>query len=639
MIPGHLRHRFVLAAGLLVLTTVIASLWTFFSLSSVSGIVTDTVRQSESVTAVTSRLAGALEREDDAVLLVLAGDSRGTEVLARERAVVDKAVVDLFGVLEPKDERDLARPLQTELAAYRQASDGVVSIASEREALIQYHQKANPVLRRAVALTTAIRDRHFEFARKAIAGARDEAAAARRAVLLITIVALGIAVVVVWHLTRTVVGPLRRLTRGADAIRQGQFSERIDVSSRDELGELASAFNQMAEDLAEFRRTNVSEVLRAKNTLEATLEALPDAVVLLDAAGSIQSMNRAAVRALASAGVREPRSLTDLRLDGLDLDAVTRAIATGADATPPVDLARTIRVEQDGAVQRLLPRVVPVPSLNSQQAGAILLLYDVTDLARLDEMRSELVAVASHELQTPLTTLRMTLLMLQESSDRLPKRQQELVATSLIGVEQLGEIVHEFLDLTRIEAGELRLNYEPVHLPMLVTGALRRADRQAREQHIDLRAQIDAALPLIWGDPVRLRAVFDNILSNALKYTPPGGCVTLENDPVSLTGASERATVSITIVDTGPGIPAAFRARIFDKFFRLEHQHGDGRPVARGAGIGLYMCKQIVELHGGTIACGAGAGDLGTCITVRLPIGTPQPLPAGDAVSTAVAAG
>ena len=90
MIPGRLRLRFVVAAGLLVLTTVTASVWTFFSLSRLSGIVTDTVQQSESVTAVTSRLAGALEREDDAVLLILAGDARGTQVLATERSVVDK---------------------------------------------------------------------------------------------------------------------------------------------------------------------------------------------------------------------------------------------------------------------------------------------------------------------------------------------------------------------------------------------------------------------------------------------------------------------------------------------------------------------------------------------------------------------
>jgi NtrC-family two-component system sensor histidine kinase KinB len=619
MIPGRLRLRFVVAAGLLVLTTVTASVWTFFALTRLSGIVTDTVRQSESVTAVTSRLAGALEREDDAVLLILAGDARGTQVLARERAVVDRAVADLFDVLGPNDERELATPLRDGLQAYRKASDGVVSIAPERDALVQYHEQANPVLRRAVALTTSIRDRHFELARAEVGRARDEAAGARRIVLLITLVALGIAVLVAWHLTRTVVGPVRQLTRGANAIRQGRFDQRIDVALHDELGELAAAFNQMADDLSEFRRTNISEVVRAKNTLEATLEALPDAVVLLDAGGQVQSMNRAAVSALAYAGIHEPRRLEDLRLDGLDVNAVTLAIATGAGTVTPADLARTIRVEQGGAVQRLLPRVVPVPALTPQQGGAVLLLYDVTDLVRLDEMRSEVVAVASHELQTPLTTLRMTLLMLQERSDALPERERELVATSLIGVEQLTETVHEFLDLTRIEAGELRLDLEPVDVPAVLEESVRRVDGQAKAQGVSLSARTGSHQPKVLADPLRLRAVFDNIFSNALKYTPSGGCISVDSRSVASLEGDARDTLTIEIADTGPGIPAAFRPRVFDKFFRLEDHQTETRAGARGAGIGLYMCRQIVELHGGTIACSSGADDRGTCITVTLP--------------------
>jgi NtrC-family two-component system sensor histidine kinase KinB len=620
MIPGRLRLRFTVAAGLLVLTTVIASVWTYFSLSRLSGVVTDTVRQSESVTAVTSRLAGALEREDDAVLLILAGDARGAHVLATERGVVDGVVTELFAVLGPDDERELATPLQVELRAYREAADGVISVAVERDALMQYHQQANPVLRRAVTLTTTIRDRHFALARDTVARARDEAAGARRAVLGITLVALGIAVAVTWHLTRTVVGPVRRLTHGANAIRQGDFSERIDVVSHDELGELAAAFNQMAADLAEFRRTNIGEVVLAKNTLEATLEALPDAVVLLDATGRIQSMNRAAVTVLGSAGVHQPRALGDLRLVGLDLGAVEEAVAAGGMISAPADLASTIRIERGGSVQRLLPRVVPVPALKPETAGAVLLLYDVTDLVRLDEMRSELIGVASHELQTPLTTLRMTLLMLQEASDVLPQRQRELVATSLIGVEQLSETVHEFLDLTRIEAGELRLNLEPVSVESAIAESVRRAEAQANAQRVRLIVRSAADLPRISADPVRLRAVVDNILSNALKYTPATGTITIETRQERARSADERATVSISITDTGPGIPAAFRTRIFDKFFRLEHHQTQGRPGARGAGIGLYMCRQIVELHGGEISCGPGVGGRGTQITVTLPV-------------------
>ena len=619
MIPGRLRVRFVVAAGLLVLTTVTASVWTFVALDRLSNVVTDTVTQSESVTAVTSRLAGALEREDDAVLLILAGDARGTQALARERAVVDRAVDDLFGVLEPNDERELATPLRLELRAYRRASDDVVSMATERDALVQYHRAANPVLRRAVALTTSIRDRHFELAQRAVAGARDEAANARRVVLVITLAALAIAGVVAWHLTRTVVGPVRLLTRGANALRRGDFNERIDVASHDELGELAGTFNQMAADLAEFRRTNIGEVVNAKNTLEATLEALPDAVVLLDNDGDVQSMNRAAVSALAFAGMRDVRRLEDLQLEGLDVAAVKRAIASGAAPVSAIDLARTIRVEQDGVVRRLLPRVVPVAGLTPRPGGAVLLLYDVTDLVRLDEMRSELVAVASHELQTPLTTLRMTLLMLRERSEAMPAREQELVATSLIGVEQLTEIVREFLDLTRIEAGELRLDLEPVDLGPMLRDALWRTDGQLRAQGISTGVDIDPDLPVVLADPVRLRAVFDNILSNALKYTPGGGRISIEGGRAVVAHVAVPAHVSVRIADSGPGVPPAFRSRIFDKFFRLEHHQTRSLSEARGAGIGLYMCRQIVELHGGTIACDAGVNGQGTSIIVTLP--------------------
>jgi NtrC-family two-component system sensor histidine kinase KinB len=630
MMRGGLRLRFAAAAALLVFTTITASVWTLVALSRLGGVVTETVRDSEAVSAVTTRLAGALEREDDALLLILAGDARGAHVLAAERAVVDESVAALFDLLPQEYDRELADPLRTELQAYRTAADAVMTLPFERDALVQYHLTANPLLRRVVNLTTVIRDRHFEVAQHAVARARDEARAARRAVMVVTVLALAIAVAVVWHLTATIVAPLRRITRGANAIRQGRFQERIEVTSRDELGELAATFNQMAEDLSEFRRTNIGEVVRAKNLLEATLEALPDAVVLLDADGGIQTMNRAATVALEAAGVREPTRLHDLRLQGLDHASVTRVLADSAAVGLPADLTRTIRVEWDGTVRRLLPRVVPLPGSPPESAtappteepiaGAILILSDVTDLARLDEMRSELVAVASHELQTPLTTLRMTLLMLQEASDALPQRHRDLLATAHIGVEQLGETIREFLDLTRIEAGELRLNIEPIDLSLLVAESVQRVRGETAALGLSVDVRVDPGLSPIPGDRARLRAVLGNILWNALKYTPERGRVTIEAEGPRAAAEGDTDTVTLRITDTGPGVPPAFHARIFDKFFRLEHHRPTGRPSGHGAGIGLYMCRQIVELHGGRISCSAGSEGRGTCIAIALPL-------------------
>jgi NtrC-family two-component system sensor histidine kinase KinB len=180
------------------------------------------------------------------------------------------------------------------------------------------------------------------------------------------------------------------------------------------------------------------------------------------------------------------------------------------------------------------------------------------------------------------------------------------------------ETVHEFLDLSRIEAGELRLNLETLRVSAVIGEALRRVEGQATAQGISLSYHADAQLPPVVADPLRLRAVFDNILSNALKYTPSGGSIVVESRRVPPAGGDAPDSVSISISDTGPGVPAGFRSRIFDKFFRLEHHHSETRPAARGAGIGLYMCRQIVELHGGEIGC--DSGGRGTRITVTLPV-------------------
>ena len=171
MIPGRLRLRFVVAAGLLVLTTVTASVWTFFALSRLSGVVTDTVRQSESVTAVTSRLAGALEREDDAVLLILAGDDRGIDgARAASAAVVDRALSDLFDVLGPDDERELAEP--TRVGAPRLSTGGgcrrIAVLRTRRAGAVSPEGQPGSAARGR--LTTAIRDRHFELAREPCRG-------------------------------------------------------------------------------------------------------------------------------------------------------------------------------------------------------------------------------------------------------------------------------------------------------------------------------------------------------------------------------------------------------------------------------------------------------------------------------------
>lgn len=611
-----LRPRFMIATALLVVTAVTASLWTLRALSRLSTAAGETLRLNDEATRATAQVASALEREDDALLLVLTGDTATRPSLATARRMVDESFADLDAVLNEPTEQELVDALRRQIDAYRLASD---LVARETPgSLVRYHRDVNPSLRLAVGYTARLRDLHFESTQRMATNAHDEVTRARGVVLGISLTALVVSVLLALHLARLVIVPLSEMTRRARAIARENFEERLIVKSRDELGDLAAAFNEMAEHLSEFRRINLGEVLRAKATLESTLQALPDAVVLLDGERHVLSMNRRAREVL---GVHPTDRVEAIEAATLSVGGVS--LTSLIDESDPssietMDLASALPVDVGGASRRLLARSLRVPDLDETRTGVVLVLYDVTELARLDAMRAELIAVASHELRTPLTTLRMSLLMLTEGGATLPmrERERELVATCLAGVGQLGDTIDEFLDLTRIEAGRLRLNVEPIDLEAFLGGIRERWRDQALGHGVDF--SVDASSALVQGDSARLRVVVDNLLSNAMKYTPSGGRVWLSGGLMETDGG--RRCAQITVTDNGPGIPDEYRTQVFEKFFRVEHHVPDADEGTRGVGIGLYLCQQIVMLHGGRIWCEAGSDGRGTRVGLELPL-------------------
>lgn len=258
------------------------------------------------------------------------------------------------------------------------------------------------------------------------------------------------------------------------------------------------------------------EVARATKVIAAVIRAAPDAVVLIEDE-RVVNMSGTAEALFRKAGLARPATLDDFVAIATQPARLRDAMlgrkppdGVGLDAAIPVDVA--------GETRRILPRAVPL-ALGDSANGVLVVLTDVTDLARLDEMRSDLVAAASHELRTPVTTLRMSLLMLREGAGEMAPRMRDLIDTALVGVQQLLDTVDELLDMTRIEAGRLRLSPEPLGLRDVAREA---ADRsRARADELGLRLQVDAmsARQVVLGDRARLRIVVDNLVRNALKYT------------------------------------------------------------------------------------------------------------------------
>ncbi len=622
----HLQTRFILAGGLLVTMTIVSGLWSAWTFARLSAVAGKTLQTSEQTFGLTALLSNALEREDDAFLLAMSGDrEQAQQRLRAERRRFAAAYASLLKSLREPDEQRAAAALLRHVDEYRAAGDALLAMAGQGGMMGIYQQRVNPALRRAVGDCTTIRELNFRSMQLAGLSARDEARRATIMVTAISTVALIVSTLVAVLLARSVLLPLQELGTSVEALRSGDFDRRARVIASDELGGLAVGFNRMAEALAEFRRSNLGETLRAKETLEATIAALPDAVLVVDPGGLIVARNPLAKAVLLALAAEDTGSIDRLPFPAASLAAVRAALRGEPGIETRAEFARAFSVTLGGRRCKFILTAVPIPDFREGQFGAVVILYDVTDFARLDELRMELVGVASHELKTPLTTLRMNLLLLGEDANNLSDRQREILSTALVGCHELANTIDELLDMTRIEAGQLRLSHEVFDIYGVIDRAIASMRQRCEDGAITVRLERQNPSALVRGDPVRLGMVFTNLLSNALKYTPHGGrvCISVAFGRNAPAGGTRLLQIAVT--DTGPGIPAAFRERVFDKFFRVEQHSENGQSGTRGAGIGLYLCRQIIEAHGGTISCEPGENGLGTRIALVLPAYPPGP--------------
>ena len=618
----NLLTRFIMAGALLVLATVISSAWSALTFVRLSAVVNETIRQSQATIDLTTALAGALEREDDALLLTISGNADTAQrQLVAEKKRGDELLDQLARALQADEdeERILVLRLRTEIDQYRQAGASIIGGAKEPTSLKLYHEKVNPLLRKAVATCANIREVNFKEMQAAGIRARDEARNATWIVASVSVLAVLLASVVAIWLARSILLPVRELTASIESVRQGDFERRVVIESTDELGVLAAGFNRMADSLLEYRRSSLGELLTAKTTLEATLNALPDAVFVIDPDEELVAINPPAEAVLKAKRQPNPKTLRDLPFLREHQEAMTLAMAGHHGNNSRTDFSHTLPVTMDGCERRFLVTAVPIPEFLPHRNGAVVVLDDVTDFARLDELRSELIGVASHELKTPLTTLRMNLLLLGEQAKNLSTRQHEILTAAAAGCDELAATIDELLDVTRIEAGQLRLHVATVDVYMILDRALKPLRPRFDDAHIQVALDRRTVPAMVTGDADRLVLVFSNLLTNALKYAPTASIVTISMSSRQNALVNGSDAVQVAVTDQGPGIPPEFRVRVFEKFFRVEHQTGQPSQGVRGTGIGLYLCREIIKAHGGSIRCETGESGTGTCVVIVLP--------------------
>lgn len=418
------------------------------------------------------------------------------------------------------------------------------------------------------------------------------------------VVAALLAVFLIYRLVATVGRPIRELTEAVRAVQAGDLTHRLPDDRRDELGVLARAFNDMAEQLWLIKQTNYRTLSRARETARATIDSFPSPVLVIEPEGKVELANPAARRLFGLSGSAVPWSPPDaLRQPLADALRDQRPYLTDK-----FDQAVTLRAETGERVY--LPQVRPIRGDRGDTLGAAVVLDDVTQFRLLDQLKGDFVSTVGHELKTPLTGLRMAVhLLLEEAVGPVTPKQTELLLDARENAERLFALVEQLLALARLEDRREFLSVEKCTVEELFRRAADAVAVRATDKSVSVVVEDVSAVPPVAADAVRFGHALDNLLTNAVTYTPSGGTVTL-----SATADGDR--VRLTVADTGVGIPSAQLPRVFERFFRVPD--ADHPP---GTGLGLAIVKEIVTAHGGDITCRSQVG-VGTTFTITLPVWT-----------------
>ena len=397
-------------------------------------------------------------------------------------------------------------------------------------------------------------------------------------------------------LARQLTRPLAETRDAAIRVASGDYAAVVPVKGRDELGELARAFNYMSEEIEHY----VGEIQEQKSRLEAVLEASPEAVIATDGAGRVTMVNPAAARMLGVRHSDRGRALDELGTPEGIVRCVREAAANEV-AVREVDLgektfwayaARMDRGDNNGS---------------GKDAGIILAVRDITEHRSLERAKTAFVSDFSHELRTPLTTIQSAVGLLERARERLDPLEHRALELAEGELTRIRAMVEELLTLAQMDSWQYQLEVGPANLGDVIRTAIRSVETKAQRFGIEIYFENGDEHRCVC-DVQKLYQVFLNLLDNAIKYSDPG-------DRVDVSIEENAAWLNVHIRDTGVGIPQEDLDQLFERFYRVDK---DRARATGGSGLGLAISRQIVEMHGGDISVESEVGR-GSTFLIHLP--------------------
>lgn len=406
------------------------------------------------------------------------------------------------------------------------------------------------------------------------------------------------------YLVNRFLRPVHLLTENISKVSAGTLGKPLEIKSGDELEKLVHEFNGMLQRLSAFEQSTMGTLMEEKNKSVSIVRSIPDPLIVLDSDYRIVMANRACERYFGFSGEKaEGKHFLEAIRDGKLFSFITSGVESN-DA-----VSEKVLLFENGSNSYFNVTVTKICSGGSSAQGCIVLMQDVTGFKQLEQVKTDFVATVSHEFKTPLTSIIMGASMLEgENLGVLDSRQKTIVDAIIEDGERLSGFVNELLEVSRLESGKAVYSFEPCSASAIAWQSIRQFMESASRKNVTLINEISEDMPLVRADFERITWVFNNLISNALKYTKSGDCITVG---AKVSGKS----MELSVADTGDGIPPEYLGRIFEKFAQVKGQNID----VEGTGLGLAVAKEIVTAHGGNITVKSEL-DVGSTFTFTLPL-------------------
>ena len=406
-------------------------------------------------------------------------------------------------------------------------------------------------------------------------------------ILIVLITFLLLSILITYFNSRRISRPIQHLARAARTVSKGDFTPRVHVSDGGELGDLTLSFNRMVEHQSRM----FTELSSSREQLETLFSSMREALVVIEVDGTIRIGNNSFENLVESRNISGKKYWEVLRSN--DFYTMIRDLMGNP---------RAFSGEIEFSNRNFLVNFTLIPT----GEAFVVTFLDVTERRKLETIKKDFVGNVSHELKTPLTSIKGFLEIL-ESEEKDPEKLQYMDIIKR-NADRMIHIIKDLLLLSRMEAGSFRIQLESVELTALIHNTAKLFDTALKEKALELTLSIQDDLPVIRGDGARLEDMLVNLLDNAIKYTESGG--------IRISAEEEGDIIALRITDSGIGIPKELQERIFERFFVVDASRS---KETGGTGLGLSIVKHIVLLHEGEISLDSAPGD-GTTFTIRLPI-------------------